>query len=154
MCIGAMDDTGADNQYCESDADDTLIIKIPFTASVSIRSITIKAGPSGQTPRELHIVRPPSLNLYIYFSASLHAFGSLYSVVRRIRDAIANAHSTETPQRWTLQIQTDQRRRYWKWWKRKSAQSISSSVWLFLLNKIVSRQTWPSNTAWQVGVRG
>lgn len=29
---------------------------VPFTASVSIRSITVKAGPSGQTPREMHLV--------------------------------------------------------------------------------------------------
>ena len=36
-----------------------MIIKIPFNASVSIRSLTLKAGPSGQTPREIHIVRNP-----------------------------------------------------------------------------------------------
>ncbi|KAI9632993.1 galactose-binding domain-like protein [Dioszegia hungarica] len=44
-------------RFCESDTDDSMIVKIPFTASVSIRSITVKAGPSGQTPREMHLYR-------------------------------------------------------------------------------------------------
>ncbi|KAK8849497.1 hypothetical protein IAR55_004831 [Kwoniella newhampshirensis] len=43
--------------WCESDVDDELIIKIPFTSSVSLRSITLKAGPSGRTPREMHLFR-------------------------------------------------------------------------------------------------
>lgn len=33
-----------------------MVFLVPFTASVSLRSITIKAGPSGHTPREVHIV--------------------------------------------------------------------------------------------------
>ncbi|KAI5448961.1 hypothetical protein NCC49_005725 [Naganishia albida] len=36
--------------FCESDADDSLIIHIPFTAQVKLRSITIKSGPGGYTP--------------------------------------------------------------------------------------------------------
>ncbi|OCF46075.1 hypothetical protein I317_00165 [Kwoniella heveanensis CBS 569] len=43
--------------WCESEVDDELIIKIPFTSSVSIRSITLKAGPSGRTPSAMHLFR-------------------------------------------------------------------------------------------------
>ena len=61
-----------------------MIIKIPFTASVSIRSITIKAGPSGQTPREIHIVRvyiwhlPPRTYIFASeFMRTLRWFGDI-----------------------------------------------------------------------------
>ncbi|WRT69494.1 uncharacterized protein IL334_006480 [Kwoniella shivajii] len=43
--------------WCESDVDDELIIKIPFTASISLRAITLKAGPSGRTPSAMHVFR-------------------------------------------------------------------------------------------------
>ncbi|ORX37900.1 galactose-binding domain-like protein [Kockovaella imperatae] len=46
-----------EGKYCESDADDSLIIKIPFNASVSLRSISIKAGPGGQTPSEMRLFK-------------------------------------------------------------------------------------------------
>ncbi|WVR08239.1 hypothetical protein IAU60_005286 [Kwoniella sp. DSM 27419] len=46
-----------DTLWCESEVDDELIIKIPFTSSVSLRSITLKAGPSGQVPSAMHLFR-------------------------------------------------------------------------------------------------
>ncbi|EIW65746.1 hypothetical protein TREMEDRAFT_41222 [Tremella mesenterica DSM 1558] len=46
-----------ESKYCESEADDTLILKIPFLSSVSIRSISIKAGPLGFTPASVQIFR-------------------------------------------------------------------------------------------------
>ncbi|GFZ50096.1 hypothetical protein JCM24511_07849 [Saitozyma sp. JCM 24511] len=55
--IKSWDDRDDETRYCESDADDTLILKVPFNASVSLRSITVKAGPSGQTPREIHLFK-------------------------------------------------------------------------------------------------
>ncbi|KAG8900305.1 hypothetical protein FRB99_006125 [Tulasnella sp. 403] len=39
----------------ESDADDQLIIRIPFTGSVKLRSILLKAGPGDETPTKLCI---------------------------------------------------------------------------------------------------
>ncbi|KAK6908912.1 hypothetical protein I203_102918 [Kwoniella mangroviensis CBS 8507] len=49
--------------WCESEVDDELIIKIPFTASVSLRSITLRAGPSGKVPSEMKLFRDnPSLD--------------------------------------------------------------------------------------------
>ncbi|GJJ08670.1 hypothetical protein Clacol_002889 [Clathrus columnatus] len=39
--------------YAESDADDQLIIRIPFTGSVKLRSILIKSGPGNQTPSKV-----------------------------------------------------------------------------------------------------
>jgi hypothetical protein len=41
--------------YVESDADDQLIIKIPFVGAVKLRSIMIKAGPTDSTPTEIHL---------------------------------------------------------------------------------------------------
>ncbi|OJT01767.1 PITH domain-containing protein [Trametes pubescens] len=39
--------------YLESDADDQLIIRIPFTGAVKLRAILIKAGPADQTPTKV-----------------------------------------------------------------------------------------------------
>ncbi|KAF8518475.1 galactose-binding domain-like protein [Gautieria morchelliformis] len=39
--------------YLQSDADDQLIIRVPFTGSVKLRSVLIKAGPGGQTPSKV-----------------------------------------------------------------------------------------------------
>ncbi|KAF8510938.1 DUF1000-domain-containing protein [Hysterangium stoloniferum] len=36
--------------FVESDADDQLIIRVPFTGSIKLRSILIKSGPGDQTP--------------------------------------------------------------------------------------------------------
>lgn len=41
----------------ESDADDQLIIKIPFTGSIKLRSILLRSGPESQTPSKLVLVR-------------------------------------------------------------------------------------------------
>lgn len=46
-----------DTIWLESEIDDELIVKIPFTSSVSLRSITLKSGPGGHTPREMHLFR-------------------------------------------------------------------------------------------------
>jgi len=37
----------------ESDADDQLIVRIPFTGSVKLRSILLKAGPGEETPTKI-----------------------------------------------------------------------------------------------------
>ncbi|KAI0049010.1 DUF1000-domain-containing protein [Auriscalpium vulgare] len=39
--------------YLESDADDQLILRIPFTGSVKLRSLLLKAGPGDQTPAKV-----------------------------------------------------------------------------------------------------
>ncbi|GBE88439.1 DUF1000-domain-containing protein [Sparassis latifolia] len=36
--------------YIESDADDQMIIRVPFTGSVKLRALLLKAGPADQTP--------------------------------------------------------------------------------------------------------
>ncbi|ODO00647.1 hypothetical protein L198_02969 [Cryptococcus wingfieldii CBS 7118] len=54
-----------DTIWLESEVDDELIINIPFNASISLRSITLKAGPAGHTPREMHLFRD---NLALDFS--------------------------------------------------------------------------------------
>ncbi|CAD6585921.1 MAG: hypothetical protein TREMPRED_004278 [Tremellales sp. Tagirdzhanova-0007] len=55
--IKSWEERDDETRWCESDADDSLIIKIPFISSVSLRSITLKAGPSGQTPAAMHLYR-------------------------------------------------------------------------------------------------
>lgn len=39
-------------------ADGTKLTSVPFTASVSLRSITLKAGQEGFRPSEMRVVRP------------------------------------------------------------------------------------------------
>lgn len=49
----------------ESDADDQLIIRIPFTGSVKLRTILIRSGPESQTPSKICLVgfSSPSVSL-------------------------------------------------------------------------------------------
>jgi len=42
-----------ETKFIESDADDQLIIRVPFTGSVRLRSILLKAGPGDQTPSKI-----------------------------------------------------------------------------------------------------
>ncbi|CEH17257.1 Thioredoxin-like protein [Ceraceosorus bombacis] len=39
----------------QSDADDQILLRIPFTSSVKLRALLLKAGPAGQTPAKLHL---------------------------------------------------------------------------------------------------
>ncbi|CCM04683.1 uncharacterized protein FIBRA_06869 [Fibroporia radiculosa] len=41
--------------YLESDADDQIIIRVPFTGSVKLRAVLLKAGPGDQTPANVAI---------------------------------------------------------------------------------------------------
>ncbi|ETW82957.1 hypothetical protein HETIRDRAFT_416976 [Heterobasidion irregulare TC 32-1] len=41
--------------FLESDADDQLIIRVPFTGSVKLRSILLKTGPGDQTPAKVSL---------------------------------------------------------------------------------------------------
>ncbi|KAG2018094.1 hypothetical protein CC2G_007544 [Coprinopsis cinerea AmutBmut pab1-1] len=42
-----------ETKYLESDADDQLIIRIPFTGNVKLRSLLLKAGPGEKTPEKI-----------------------------------------------------------------------------------------------------
>ncbi|KAJ7070163.1 galactose-binding domain-like protein [Mycena amicta] len=42
-----------ESKSLESDADDQIIIRIPFTSSVRLRSLLLKAGPTDQTPAKV-----------------------------------------------------------------------------------------------------
>ncbi|KAF9024915.1 DUF1000-domain-containing protein [Hymenopellis radicata] len=44
-----------EEKYLESDADDQLILRVPFTGSVKLRSILLKTGPGDQTPQKVAI---------------------------------------------------------------------------------------------------
>ncbi|KAJ7202885.1 DUF1000-domain-containing protein [Mycena pura] len=44
-----------EEKFVESDADDQMIIRIPFTSSVKLRSLLIKAGPADQTPSRVAV---------------------------------------------------------------------------------------------------
>ncbi|KAF9790284.1 DUF1000-domain-containing protein [Thelephora terrestris] len=41
--------------YLESDADDQLILRVPFTGSVKLRALLLKAGPSDKTPAKVSL---------------------------------------------------------------------------------------------------
>ncbi|KAF8896495.1 galactose-binding domain-like protein [Infundibulicybe gibba] len=52
-----------ESKALESDADDQMIIRIPFTGSVKLRSLLLKTGPAGQTPSKVALfVNEPSLD--------------------------------------------------------------------------------------------
>lgn len=52
-----------ESEYLESDSDDQLIIRIPFTGSVRLRSLLIKSGPLNQTPEKIALfANQPSLD--------------------------------------------------------------------------------------------
>ncbi|KIP10974.1 hypothetical protein PHLGIDRAFT_491700 [Phlebiopsis gigantea 11061_1 CR5-6] len=42
--------------YLESDADDQMVIRIPFTGSVKLRALLLKVGPGEQTPAKVSLV--------------------------------------------------------------------------------------------------
>ncbi|KAH8926114.1 DUF1000-domain-containing protein [Atractiella rhizophila] len=44
-----------ESKFVESDADEQLIIQVPFTGNVKLRSIIVKSGPSGNTANKLKI---------------------------------------------------------------------------------------------------
>ncbi|KIJ66801.1 hypothetical protein HYDPIDRAFT_149766 [Hydnomerulius pinastri MD-312] len=49
--------------YLESDADEQLIIRVPFTGSVKLRSLLLKTGPGDQTPEKVVLfANRPSLD--------------------------------------------------------------------------------------------
>ncbi|KAI0077263.1 DUF1000-domain-containing protein [Panus rudis PR-1116 ss-1] len=41
--------------YLESDADDQMIIRVPFIGSVKLRAVLLKAGPADQTPAKVSL---------------------------------------------------------------------------------------------------
>ncbi|KAI0750030.1 galactose-binding domain-like protein [Daedaleopsis nitida] len=42
-----------EEQFLESDADDQMIIRVPFTGAVKLRALLLKAGPADQTPAKV-----------------------------------------------------------------------------------------------------
>ncbi|KAF5341980.1 hypothetical protein D9611_001682 [Ephemerocybe angulata] len=42
-------------KFIESDADDQIILRIPFTGSIRLRSLLIKAGPGDKTPSKISL---------------------------------------------------------------------------------------------------
>lgn len=55
LTLGACDDRY--KNAIESDADDQLIIRVPFTGSVKLKSILLRSGPEDQTPAKIALVR-------------------------------------------------------------------------------------------------
>lgn len=58
LTLGACDDRH--KNAIESDADDQLIIRVPFTGSVKLKSILLRSGPEDQTPTKIALVRRAS----------------------------------------------------------------------------------------------
>ncbi|PPQ96258.1 hypothetical protein CVT26_005585 [Gymnopilus dilepis] len=42
-----------EDNFLESDADDQLIIRVPFTGTVRLKAVLLKAGPAGHTPQKI-----------------------------------------------------------------------------------------------------
>ncbi|GAA5844371.1 hypothetical protein JCM3766R1_006371 [Sporobolomyces carnicolor] len=55
ILIRPWDERDQEDEWLESDADEQLILRVPFTGSVKLRSILIKSGPAGFTPDKLRV---------------------------------------------------------------------------------------------------
>ncbi|GAA6010727.1 hypothetical protein JCM11491_002917 [Sporobolomyces phaffii] len=55
IVIRPWDQRNQNDEWLESDADEQLILRIPFTGSVKLRSILVKAGPAGFTPDKMKV---------------------------------------------------------------------------------------------------
>ncbi|GJN89180.1 hypothetical protein Rhopal_002154-T1 [Rhodotorula paludigena] len=53
VVIRPWDQRQQEDEWLESDADEQLILHIPFTGNVKLRSILIKTGPAGYTPDKM-----------------------------------------------------------------------------------------------------
>ncbi|KAM0787797.1 hypothetical protein ACM66B_003851 [Microbotryomycetes sp. NB124-2] len=62
LVIKPWDERMQDDQFVESDADEQLILQIPFTASIKLRSILVKAGPAGHTPDKMQVFANQTLD--------------------------------------------------------------------------------------------
>jgi len=52
-----------ESEFLESDADDQMILRVPFTGSVRLRSLLLKSGPLDQTPSKMLLfANEPSLD--------------------------------------------------------------------------------------------
>lgn len=75
-CIKPWDRRSDESDYAESDADEQLILKVPFTGSVKLRSVFLKTGPGDLTPLEVKLVRfsfdsTPSIHPMLRICSSL-----------------------------------------------------------------------------------
>ncbi|BGP15862.1 hypothetical protein JCM10213_005652 [Rhodosporidiobolus nylandii] len=55
VVIRPWDERNQEDEWLESDADEQLILQIPFTGSIKLRSILIKSGPAGFTPDKMQV---------------------------------------------------------------------------------------------------
>ncbi|GAA5882038.1 hypothetical protein JCM3774_005118 [Rhodotorula dairenensis] len=55
VVIRPWDERMRDDEWVESDADEQLILHIPFTGNIKLRSIVVRAGPAGYTPDKMHV---------------------------------------------------------------------------------------------------
>ncbi|GAA5981741.1 hypothetical protein JCM10908_004583 [Rhodotorula pacifica] len=55
IVIRPWDERNQDEEWLESDADEQLILHIPFTGNIKLRSIVIRAGPAGYTPDKMQV---------------------------------------------------------------------------------------------------
>ncbi|SCV74304.1 BQ2448_6736 [Microbotryum intermedium] len=60
--IRTWDEREQEDQYLESEADDQLILHVPFTGSIKLKSILIKAGPQGWTPDKVKVFSNQTLD--------------------------------------------------------------------------------------------
>ena len=113
-----------------NELENTLIV-VPFTASVSLRSITVKAGPSGKTPSAIHLVHPTQSNC-------------------------VNADvSSKMHPGWTLRTPKQRRRhKCWMWWKAGKEWSTRSSESSFGVPVVRWGHAGQRNRVGRVGLRG
>ncbi|GAA6012938.1 hypothetical protein JCM10207_008386 [Rhodosporidiobolus poonsookiae] len=55
VVIRPWDERAQEDEWLESDADEQLILQIPFTGNIKLRSILVKAGPAGYTPDKMQV---------------------------------------------------------------------------------------------------
>ncbi|GAA5906096.1 hypothetical protein JCM6882_003557 [Rhodosporidiobolus microsporus] len=62
VVIRPWDERNQEEEWLESDADEQLILQIPFTGNIKLRSILVKTGPAGHTPDKMQVYANQSLD--------------------------------------------------------------------------------------------
>ncbi|KDQ59205.1 hypothetical protein JAAARDRAFT_192739 [Jaapia argillacea MUCL 33604] len=71
----------------ESDADDQMIIRVPFTGSVKLRAVLLKTGPADQTPAKVALVN--------HFTTLPHSSPSFFRAFHPVYPRFANENNLD-----------------------------------------------------------
>ncbi|KAM0752213.1 DUF1000-domain-containing protein [Meredithblackwellia eburnea MCA 4105] len=104
VVIKPWDQRNDESEFLESDADEQIILHIPFTGSIKLRSILVKGGPAGHTPDKLKIVRSQIIS---FERGALEAYPSFLSKFANQTLDFDEATSTDVTQELDIAVTRD-----------------------------------------------